>query len=158
MQLAYCLRLKHMLVVDLVIVTTGFLMRAMAGGLALDIELSRWFLITSGFGALFMVAAKRYSELVLMSQQDGEVGASRALLGEYTIGYLRFVWQLAAGVAVLAYCLWALESSGPRTACCPGGSCRWCPSRCRCCATPSSRTSARPANPRTWCCATARCW
>jgi decaprenyl-phosphate phosphoribosyltransferase len=112
MQLAYCLRLKHMLVVDLVIVTTGFLMRAMAGGVALDIDLSRWFLITSGFGALFMVAAKRYSELVLMSERDGEVGASRALLGEYTIGYLRFVWQLAAGVAVLAYCLWALESSG----------------------------------------------
>ena len=61
------------------------------GGLALGIPLSRWFLITSGFGALFMVAAKRYSELVLMSRQDGEVGASRALLGEYTIGYLRFV-------------------------------------------------------------------
>jgi decaprenyl-phosphate phosphoribosyltransferase len=99
-----------MLVVDLVIVTTGFLMRAMAGGLALDITLSRWFLITSGFGALFMVAAKRYSELVLMSGQDGELGASRALLGSYTVGYLRFVWQLAAGVAILGYCLWALES------------------------------------------------
>nr|WP_107498951.1 decaprenyl-phosphate phosphoribosyltransferase [Actinacidiphila yeochonensis] len=112
MQLAYCVRLKHMLVVDLVIVTTGFLMRAMAGGLALDITLSRWFLITSGFGALFMVAAKRYSELVLMSERDGEVGASRALLGSYTVGYLRFVWQLAAGVAILGYCLWALESSG----------------------------------------------
>jgi decaprenyl-phosphate phosphoribosyltransferase len=112
MQLAYCVRLKHMLVVDLVIVTTGFLMRAMAGGLALDITLSRWFLITSGFGALFMVAAKRYSELVLMSTEKGELGASRALLGEYSAGYLRFVWQLAAGVAILGYCLWALESSG----------------------------------------------
>lgn len=110
MQLAYCVWLKHMLVVDLAIVTTGFLMRAMAGGLALDIALSRWFLITSGFGALFMVAAKRYSELVLMSGKDGEVGASRALLGAYTAGYLRFVWQLAAGVAVLAYCLWAMET------------------------------------------------
>ena len=62
MQLAYCVWLKHVLVVDLVVVTTGFLMRAMAGGLALGIALSRWFLITSGFGALFMVAAKRYSE------------------------------------------------------------------------------------------------
>ncbi|MBD0734158.1 phosphoribose diphosphate--decaprenyl-phosphate phosphoribosyltransferase [Streptomyces sp. CBMA29] len=147
MQLAYCVWLKHMLVVDLVIVTTGFLMRAMAGGLALGIDLSRWFLITSGFGALFMVAAKRYSELVLMSRlaerataaapaaptvgpqpdatdaaapappegsetSDGgaEVGASRALLGAYTTGYLRFVWQLAAGGAVLAYCLWSMET------------------------------------------------
>ncbi|MCX5368444.1 decaprenyl-phosphate phosphoribosyltransferase [Streptomyces sp. NBC_00015] len=109
MQLAYCVSLKHVLVVDLVVVTTGFLMRAMAGGLALGIPLSRWFLITTGFGALFMVAAKRYSEAV---QLAGSAGATRVLLTEYTTGYLRFVWQLAAGVAVLGYCLWALEEGG----------------------------------------------
>ncbi|MDN3026013.1 decaprenyl-phosphate phosphoribosyltransferase [Streptomyces sp. S.PB5] len=106
MQLAYCVSLKHVLVVDLAVVTTGFLMRAMAGGLVLGIPLSRWFLITTGFGALFMVAAKRYSEAVQMA---GKAGATRALLTEYTTGYLRFVWQLAAGVAVLGYCLWTLE-------------------------------------------------
>ncbi|MFG2279077.1 decaprenyl-phosphate phosphoribosyltransferase [Streptomyces asoensis] len=109
MQLAYCVALKHVLVVDLVVVTTGFLMRAAAGGLALGIPLSRWFLITTGFGALFMVAAKRYSEAV---QLAGTAGATRVLLTEYTTGYLRFVWQLAAGVAVLGYCLWALEEGG----------------------------------------------
>ncbi|MCX3063138.1 decaprenyl-phosphate phosphoribosyltransferase [Streptomyces beihaiensis] len=109
MQLAYCVSLKHVLVVDLVVVSTGFLMRAMVGGLALGIPLSRWFLITTGFGALFMVAAKRYSEAVQMA---GKGGATRSLLTEYTTGYLRFVWQLAAGVAVLAYCLWALEEGG----------------------------------------------
>ncbi|KQX71061.1 decaprenyl-phosphate phosphoribosyltransferase [Streptomyces sp. Root1310] len=109
MQLAYCVSLKHVLVIDLVVVTTGFLMRAMAGGLALGIPLSRWFLITTGFGALFMVAAKRYSEAV---QLAGAAGATRVLLTEYTTGYLRFVWQLAAGVAVLGYCLWALEEGG----------------------------------------------
>jgi decaprenyl-phosphate phosphoribosyltransferase len=109
MQLAYCLWLKHVLVVDLAIVATGFLMRAMIGGVALEIPLSRWFLITTGFGALFMVAAKRYSEAV---QLEATAGATRALLTSYTAGYLRFVWQLAAGVAVLAYCLWALESGG----------------------------------------------
>ncbi|BBC36059.1 Phosphoribose diphosphate:decaprenyl-phosphate phosphoribosyltransferase [Streptomyces graminofaciens] len=109
LQLAYCVSLKHVLVVDLAVVTTGFLMRAMIGGLALGIPLSRWFLITTGFGALFMVAAKRYSEAVQMA---GRAGATRALLTEYTAGYLRFVWQLAAGVAVLGYCLWALEEGG----------------------------------------------
>ncbi|MEV5431489.1 decaprenyl-phosphate phosphoribosyltransferase [Streptomyces sp. NPDC052701] len=109
LQLAYCVSLKHVLVVDLAVVTTGFLMRAVAGGLALGIPLSRWFLITTGFGALFMVSAKRYSEAVQMA---GKAGATRALLTEYTTGYLRFVWQLAAGVAVLGYCLWALEEGG----------------------------------------------
>ncbi|MFF2653195.1 decaprenyl-phosphate phosphoribosyltransferase [Streptomyces sp. NPDC058045] len=109
LQYAYCVSLKHVLVVDLTVVTTGFLLRAMIGGLALGIPLSRWFLITTGFGALFMVAAKRYSEAVQMA---GRAGATRALLTEYTTGYLRFVWQLAAGVAVLGYCLWAMESGG----------------------------------------------
>ncbi|MET9149862.1 decaprenyl-phosphate phosphoribosyltransferase [Streptomyces griseoflavus] len=109
MQLAYCVSLKHVLVVDLVVVTTGFVMRAVVGGLALGIPLSRWFLITTGFGALFMVAAKRYSEAV---QLAGKEGATRALLTEYTTGYLRFVWQLAAAVAVIGYCLWALEDGG----------------------------------------------
>ncbi|MDQ1048068.1 decaprenyl-phosphate phosphoribosyltransferase [Streptomyces sp. V4I2] len=117
MQLAYCVSLKHILVIDLVVVTTGFLMRAVVGGLALDIPLSRWFLITTGFGALFMVSAKRYSEAVQMA---GKAGATRALLTEYTTGYLRFVWQLAAGVAVLGYCLWALEEGGvPHTSLLP---------------------------------------
>ncbi|MBM9504670.1 decaprenyl-phosphate phosphoribosyltransferase [Actinacidiphila acididurans] len=114
MQLAYCVWLKHLLVIDLVIVTAGFLLRSMAGGIALGIAVSRWFLVTAGFGALFMVAAKRYSELVLMTRRPrgpgAPLGASRALLGSYTPGYLRFVWQLAAGVAVLAYCLWAMET------------------------------------------------
>ncbi|MFH8804418.1 decaprenyl-phosphate phosphoribosyltransferase [Streptomyces sp. NPDC017936] len=109
MQLAYCVSLKHVLVVDLAVVTTGFLMRAMSGGLALGIPLSRWFLITTGFGALFMVSAKRYSEAVQMA---GREGATRALLTEYSPGYLRFVWQLAASGAVLGYCLWALEGGG----------------------------------------------
>ncbi|MFG2135561.1 decaprenyl-phosphate phosphoribosyltransferase [Streptomyces sp. NPDC048650] len=109
LQLAYCIGLKHVLVIDLTVVTGGFLIRAMVGGLALGIPLSRWFLITAGFGALFMVAAKRYSEALHLASKRG---ATRALLREYTEGYLRFVWQLAAGGAVLAYCLWAMESGG----------------------------------------------
>ncbi|MGW2641380.1 decaprenyl-phosphate phosphoribosyltransferase [Streptomyces sp. NPDC001348] len=117
LQLAYCVTLKHLLVVDLAVVTTGFLMRAVIGGVALGIPPSRWFLITTGFGALFMVSAKRYSEAVQMA---GQAGATRALLTEYTTGYLRFVWQLAAGVAVLAYCMWALEAGGvPHTSVLP---------------------------------------
>ncbi|MFF8598528.1 decaprenyl-phosphate phosphoribosyltransferase [Streptomyces sp. NPDC015232] len=106
MQLAYCVRLKHVLVADLAVVAAGFLLRAMTGGIALGIPLSRWFLLTTGFGALFMVAAKRYSEAVQLADARG---ATRALLTQYTPGYLRFVWQSAAAVAVLGYCLWALE-------------------------------------------------
>jgi decaprenyl-phosphate phosphoribosyltransferase len=107
LQILYCFRLKHVQVVDLVVVTCGFLLRAMIGGPATGVPLSRWFLITTGFGALLMVSAKRYSELIALRD---DAARSRALLATYTPGYLRFIWQLAAAVAVLSYCLWALES------------------------------------------------
>ncbi|WP_395294928.1 decaprenyl-phosphate phosphoribosyltransferase [Kitasatospora hibisci] len=108
MQFLYCTGLKHVLVVDLAFVTSGFLIRAMIGGLAADIKLSQWFLITTGFAALFMVGAKRYSELVSMGEQAAD---SRRLLASYTPGYLRFVWQASAAVALLSYCLWSSDNA-----------------------------------------------
>ncbi|MGX1914091.1 decaprenyl-phosphate phosphoribosyltransferase [Streptomyces phaeochromogenes] len=104
-QIAYCLFLKRVALIDLAVVASGFLMRATAGGLALDIPLSRWFVVTIGFGALFAVAAKRYSETVAA---EGK-GVTRDVILQYTEGYLRFVWQLAAMAAVMAYCLWSLD-------------------------------------------------
>ncbi|MER8105881.1 decaprenyl-phosphate phosphoribosyltransferase [Kitasatospora sp. NPDC094016] len=106
MQLLYCTGLKHILVVDLAFVTSGFLIRAMIGGLAAGIQLSQWFLITTGFAALFMVAAKRYSELVSMGDKAAN---SRKLLAQYSDSYLRFVWQASAAVTVLSYCLWSSD-------------------------------------------------
>ncbi|MEU8877679.1 decaprenyl-phosphate phosphoribosyltransferase [Streptomyces javensis] len=110
-QIAYSLFLKHIALIDLAVVASGFLMRAMAGGLALGIPLSGWFLVTTAFGALFAVSAKRFSEAVAAGPQGG----GRDVMGQYTEGYLRFVWQLAAVATVMAYCLWALDDR-PATA------------------------------------------
>lgn len=101
---SYSLWLKHQPVIDLAIVSSGFLLRAMAGGLAAHLPLSQWFLIVAAFGSLFMVAGKRYSELV--SHPDS---GTRKSLDSYTPGYLRFVWSISAGVTIMAYCLWAFQ-------------------------------------------------
>ena len=107
-QAGYVRGLKQQPVLDLAIVASGFLMRAVAGGVAADVVLSQWFLLVASFGSLFMVAGKRYSELV----QLGASGGTRTCLREYSDSYLRFLWQLAAGVTVVTYCLWALDHSG----------------------------------------------
>jgi decaprenyl-phosphate phosphoribosyltransferase len=86
----------------------GFLLRAIAGGVAAELPISRWFLIVAGFGSLFMAAGKRFSELE-RSLRDGETSPTRRSLNGYTPAYLRFVWGLAAAVTVTAYCLWAFE-------------------------------------------------
>ncbi|MEU4762196.1 decaprenyl-phosphate phosphoribosyltransferase [Actinosynnema sp. NPDC023794] len=105
-QLGYCLGWKHQPVIDLCIVASGFLLRAIAGGIAAGIPLSQWFLLVTAFGSLFMVAGKRYAEIVLYERTGAEI---RASLRRYSASYLRFVWATAAAIMILAYALWAFE-------------------------------------------------
>ena len=105
LQVAYALWLKHEPVIDLAIVTAGFLMRAVAGGLAADLPISQWFLLVAGFGSLFIVSGKRYSELHTLGSEAG----TRRSLVRYTDTYLRFTWSIAAAATVMSYSLWAFE-------------------------------------------------
>jgi decaprenyl-phosphate phosphoribosyltransferase len=105
---AYSVRLKHVAVVDLTMVAAGFVVRAVSGGVAADVPISRWFLIVASFGSLFMVAGKRYSEFVHLGDERVEV---RAAMEDYTVGFLRYVWMAASVVTMSAYCLWAFEQS-----------------------------------------------
>jgi decaprenyl-phosphate phosphoribosyltransferase len=102
----YSLGLKNRPVLDIAVVASGFVMRAVAGGFAADLPISQWFVMTAAFGSLFVVAGKRFSEALLVG--DGEVASRRSLVG-YTVGYLRFVWTLAATVTISTYALWAFE-------------------------------------------------
>ena len=105
-QLAYCFGLKHQPVIDICIVSSGFLIRAIAGGVAADVPLSQWFLLMMAFGSLFMAAGKRYAELQLAERTGAKI---RKSLESYTSTYLRFVWTLSATSLVLCYGLWAFE-------------------------------------------------
>jgi decaprenyl-phosphate phosphoribosyltransferase len=108
-QLAYCFGLKHQAVLDICIVSSGFLIRAIAGGAAASIQLSQWFLLVFAFGSLFMAAGKRYAELHLAERTGAKI---RKSLESYTSSYLRFVWTLAATAVVLCYALFAFERDG----------------------------------------------
>ena len=108
--LSYSLRFKHAPVIELVLLSLGFLLRAIAGGAATETPISSWFLIVAAFGSLYMAAGKRASELTTALDATPERQAStRRVLAGYTPAYLRFVWGLAATVTVSAYCLWAFE-------------------------------------------------
>ncbi len=107
-QVSYCLWLKHQPVVDIAIVASGFLLRAIAGGAAAGIELSQWFLLVAAFGSLFMVAGKRYAEIRLAERTGAKI---RKSLERYTASYLRFVWTLSATVLIMTYGLWAFQLS-----------------------------------------------
>jgi decaprenyl-phosphate phosphoribosyltransferase len=105
-QLGYCFGLKHEPVIELACVTSGFLLRALAGGVAAGLPLSPWFLLTTAFGSLFMATGKRYGEARMGERTGNKV---RRVVERYTSTYLRFVWTSAATVVLVSYCLWALE-------------------------------------------------
>jgi decaprenyl-phosphate phosphoribosyltransferase len=108
-QLAYSFGLKNEPVLDLACVSAGFILRAVAGGVATSVTLSNWFLIVVSFGSLLVVTGKRSGEQELLSDGDTDHASVRQTLGLYTRSYLRSVRTLSAAVAVSAYCLWAFE-------------------------------------------------
>ena len=106
----YGLWLKHEPVLDLGAVACGFVLRTIAGGIAVGVSISPWFLIVAGAGSLFMVTGKRSAELKSLG---AEASNHRRSLAGYTEAYLAYVRAVASSVAILAYCLWAFEKSAP---------------------------------------------
>ncbi len=105
-QVAYSLRLKHEPIFDLAAVATGFVLRAIAGGVATRVPISEWFLIVAMFGSLMMVTGKRFAE---HQQLGDDRGRHRATLDIYSEAFLRGLLLVSVAVAITAYCLWAFE-------------------------------------------------
>ena len=105
--LSYSAIWKHVSVLDLVAIASGFVLRATAGAVAVDVPMSSWFVLVTTFGSLFIVTGKRYAEARELGDDAHQV---RATLGDYTEGYLRFVLAVSCAGALVSYCVWAFET------------------------------------------------
>lgn len=104
---SYSLGLKRVAVVDLMIVASGFVIRAIAGAEAADVPMSTWFLLCTSFGSLFIVTGKRFAE----KREMGDLATStRSTLGQYTLDYLRSILTVSIGATLVSYCIWAFET------------------------------------------------
>lgn len=103
-QVGYCLQLKHMPLLDLFCISSGFLLRAIAGGLAAKLPISPWFLLTVGLLALFLAIEKRKAELRVV--QDRGV-MTRQVLERYSLPLLLRLESTVATSAFISYALWA---------------------------------------------------
>lgn len=109
---AYTFWLKHQPVFDIVFVAAGFVLRAIAGGAATDVPISKWFYIVTSAGALFMVVGKRQGEAAELGEDAASI---RPALAAYTPDFLMYLRSVSSGLLVIAYCLWAFESAEART-------------------------------------------
>jgi decaprenyl-phosphate phosphoribosyltransferase len=103
--LAYSLWLKRIEVVDVAAVATCYLLRALAGSVATSVPMSSWFLILASAAAVFVVAGKRAADAAKLRAAEPVERVGRG--PDYPLPYLRYLWMLASGVAIAAYCLWA---------------------------------------------------
>lgn len=109
MTVLYSWRLKHVPVLELMIVAAGFLLRAIGGGVVNHLPLSRWFLLVSAAGALFIVVGKRQAELYALGD---DVAAHRSVIRQYSREWLQQTATVALAATVIGYCMWAFQYLG----------------------------------------------
>jgi decaprenyl-phosphate phosphoribosyltransferase len=105
--LSYSAIWKHIAVLDLIAIASGFVLRAAGGALAVDVPMSSWFVLVTTFGSLFIVTGKRYAEARDLGEHAANV---RTTLDDYSEGFLRFVLSVSCGGALVSYCVWAFET------------------------------------------------
>jgi 4-hydroxybenzoate polyprenyltransferase len=105
LNLLYSFGLKRIVIVDVMMVATGFLLRALAGALVIDVAISRWLILCAGLLALFLGFVKRRQEVAATE------GASprRPILNEYSLAFLDQMIAVVTGATVVAYSLYAFS-------------------------------------------------
>jgi len=103
----YSLGLKHVAILDVLVVAAGFVLRAAAGGVAIDVEISPWLIICTLLLALFLVCGKRRHEILAL---EGNAPEHRPSLVQYTPQLLDQMISIVTASTVMAYALYTLSA------------------------------------------------
>jgi 4-hydroxybenzoate polyprenyltransferase len=98
--LLYTYLLKQVVILDIMIIAAGFVLRAVAGVVVLDINITPWLLVCMGLLALFLGIGKRRHELVLLENGAGE---HRRILEEYSVPMLDQMMSIVTASIIMAY-------------------------------------------------------
>lgn len=122
LQLLYTKYLKHIPILDVASIATGFLIRVYAGAVVVNLHMSVWFLLTVISASLFLAVGKRQSERTLLLGKDGlgkdsaDLGSTRKILKRYSQRLLDQYTGMFANATWLTYALYAFQDEGGKTA------------------------------------------
>jgi len=105
--IAYSYYLKHVVLLDLMIIATGFVLRAMAGAFVIDVPVSPWLYAVTALGALFLAINKRRAEIVLLKEDANQ---HRPILEEYTTSLLDQMASIVTASTLVAYGLYTFTA------------------------------------------------
>lgn len=103
LQILYGAILKHVAIVDMLVLAAGFVVRAVAGAFVIDVPVSPWLVLCTGLLALFLASAKRRHELLLLQDRSG---AHRPVLREYSAELLDSFMVTLSAATITAYALY----------------------------------------------------
>ncbi len=104
--LGYSFFFKHIVIIDVMVLSFGFVLRAVAGAVVADLEISPWLVICTMLLALFLGLGKRRHELVLL---ESHASSHRAILREYTPAFIDEMISAVTGSTIIAYSLYAFS-------------------------------------------------
>jgi len=107
LQVAYSLKFKHIVILDIFVLASGFVIRVAAGGLVINVPLSSWLLICTSLLALFIGMSKRRHELVIL---EDKAPNHRPILKEYSPYLLDQMISVVTASTVIAYCLYTISA------------------------------------------------
>jgi len=108
LQIGYNLWTKHQPILDIMTISSGFVLRAIGGAAAASVPVSGWFVLCVGLLAFFLGVEKRKAELKAL---DGGA-TTRSVLSHYTLSWLSRIEGVVAACALMAYALWTIEGAG----------------------------------------------
>ena len=106
LNIAYTLYLKHIVILDVMIIAAGFLLRAIGGAVAIQVAISSWFILCTMLLALFLGFAKRRHELALL---EGDASTHRRILAEYSPQFLDQMIAIVTAGALVSYALYTMS-------------------------------------------------
>lgn len=106
LQALYSGPLKHIVIIDVLTLSIGFVLRAVAGAVAVDVEISHWLLVCTVLLALFIALAKRRHEIVLLA---GDAVSHRPILGEYSPYLLDQMISVVTASTLIAYIFYTVS-------------------------------------------------
>ena len=106
LQVLYSGLLKHVVIVDVLTIAVGFVLRAVGGAVAVDVEISHWLLVCTILLALFIALAKRRHEIVLLADGASE---HRPILGEYSAYLLDQMIGVVTASTLIAYVFYTIS-------------------------------------------------
>lgn len=108
LSLAYSLGAKHIVILDVFLIAAGFVLRALAGAVAIDVNISGWLLACTTLLSLFLGFCKRRQEIVTLGE---EAVNHRVTLGEYSIGLLDQFISIVSSATIITYALYTIQSA-----------------------------------------------